>query len=134
MIYDPQLWRKSYDPGVPSDVTAPFESFPECFDATRRDFGNRAALHYLGVTHTYEQLMDFGDRFARCLADHGIGKGDVVAVSMPNTPQYLIALVGALKAGCAVSGLSPLFTAKEMAYQLKDSGAKALVVMDALYQ
>jgi len=134
MIYEPWLWQKSYDPGVPTEVAAPFESFLECFDATRRDFGSRAALHYLGVTLTYDQLMEYGDRFARCLADHGIGKGDVVAVSLPNTPQYLIALVGALKAGCAVSGLSPLFTAKEMAYQLKDSGAKAFVVMDALYQ
>lgn len=134
MIYEPRLWLKSYDPGVPAEVVAPFESFPECFEATRRDFGSRAAFHYLGTTMSFEQLMESGDRFARCLADHGVGKGDVVAVSLPNTPQYLITLVGALKAGCAVSGLSPLFTAKEMAYQLKDSGAKAFVVMDALYQ
>jgi long-chain acyl-CoA synthetase len=58
----------------------------------------------------------------------------VVAVSLPNSPQYLITLIGGLKAGCAVSGISPLHTAGEMAHQLEDCGARAFVVMDALFQ
>ncbi len=134
MVYDSRLWYKSYDPGVARRVEREFETFPECFEKTRADFGNKPALHFLGVTLTFDQLMEQSARFAGCLGDHGLGKGDVVAISLPNSPQYLIGLVGALQAGCAVSGLSPLLSADEMAHQLTDSGAKCLLIMDALFQ
>jgi Acyl-CoA synthetases (AMP-forming)/AMP-acid ligases II len=83
---------------------------------------------------TYEDLMENANCFARCLVDHNVKKGDVVAINLPNTPQYLIALIGTLKAGCIVSGLSPLLTPKEMAYQLNDCQAKALVTLDAIFE
>jgi len=134
MMYDRSVWLKSYDPGVSTDVEIEHDSLPACFEYIRRERGNRPAVHYLGVTLTFDRLLAHADRFARCLADHGIGKGDVVAICLPNSPQYLIALVGALKAGCAASGLSPLHSAKEIRYQLNDSGAKALVVMDAIFE
>jgi long-chain acyl-CoA synthetase len=134
MIYNSELWLKSYDAGVDPEIQIEHNSFPDCFEQSRKEYGSRPAVHFLGTTLTFEQLMTYADRFAACLADRGIGKGDVVSVSLPNCPQYLIALIGGLKAGCAVSSLSPLFTADEMAYQLKDCGAKALVVMDALFQ
>ncbi len=133
-MYDRSVWLKSYDPGVSTDVEIEHDSLPACFEYIRRERGNRPAVHYLGVTLTFDRLLAHADRFARCLADHGIGKGDVVAICLPNSPQYLIALVGALKAGCAASGLSPLHSAKEIRYQLNDSGAKALVVMDAIFE
>jgi len=134
MVYESKFWLKSYDPGVPPEIELEDESLPECFEKIRRDHPHRPALRFLGITLTFEQLMAYADRFAACLADHGIGKGDVVAVSLPNSPQYLITLIGGLKAGSAVSGISPLHTAEEMAHQLKDSGARAFVVMDALFQ
>jgi len=134
MVYDSKFWLKSYDPGVRPEIELEEESLTECFEKIRRNHGQRPALHFLGVTLSFEQLMAAADRFAACLADHGIGKGDVVAVSLPNSPQYLITLIGGLKAGCAVSGISPLHTAGEMAHQLEDSAARAFVVMDALFQ
>jgi acyl-CoA synthetase (AMP-forming)/AMP-acid ligase II len=134
MTYDRSLWLKSYDPGVGPEVQIEHDSLPACFEYIRRQRGDKPAVHYLGVTFTFDQLLGHADRFARCLADHGIGKGDAVAICLPNSPQYLIALIGALKAGAAASGLSPLHSAKEMAYQLKDSGAKAFVVMDAIFE
>ena len=133
-MYDSKFWLKSYDSGVQPEIELEHESLPEWFEKIRRNHAHRPALHFLGVTLSFEELMAAGDRFAACLADHGIGKGDVVAVSLPNSPQYLITLVGGLKAGCAVSGISPLHTAGEMAYQLEDSGARAFVVMDAIFQ
>lgn len=134
MIYSSELWLKSYDSGVNPEIHIEHTSFPDCFEHVRKEYGNRPAVHFLGATLTFDQLMTYADRFAACLAGRGIGKGDVVAVSLPNSPQYLITLIGGLKAGCAVSGLSPLFTADEMAYQLKDCGAKAFVIMDALFE
>jgi len=134
MVYDSKFWLKSYDPGVQQDIKLEAESLTECFEKIRREHGQRPALHFLGVTLTFSELMAAADRFAACLADNGIGKGDVVAVSLPNCPQYLITLIGGLRAGCAVSGISPLLTAGEMAHQLEDSGARGFVVMDAIFQ
>ena len=57
-----------------------------------------------------------------------------MGINLPNLPQYLIALAGALRAGCVVTGVSPLLTPKEMAYQLNDAGAKVLVTLDAIYE
>ncbi len=73
-------------------------------------------------------------RFASYLRKQGCNAGDVVGINLPNLPQYLIALAGALRAGCVVTGVSPLLTPKEMAYQLNDSGAKALLTLDAIYE
>lgn len=134
MVYDSSLWLRSYDPGVSPEIQIPYNSLPECFEAIRRKYGSRPAAHFLGVTLSFEQLMSQADRFARCLTDNGLSKGDVVAIDLPNSPQYLIALIGALKVGCVASGLSPLLTAPEMAFQLKDSAARALVIMDALFE
>ncbi len=134
MIYEPDLWLKSYDEGVSPEITIEDNSLVESFERIRKEFPNRVALSFLGVDITYEQLLQYADRFANCLNTQGIGKGDVTAICLPNSPQWVISFVGALKAGCAVSGVSPLYTPGEMAHQLKDSGAKALVCMDAIYE
>ena len=63
----------------------------------------------------------------------GLEKGDVVGINLPNIPEYVIAWLGTLRAGCVVSGVSPLLSEEEMAYQLADSDAKALVTLDALF-
>ena len=73
------------------------------------------------------------DRFAQALIHHGCAKGDVVGINLPNIPQYLIAQIGVLKAGCAALGLSPLLTPREMAQQLSDCRARALVTLDPIF-
>ncbi len=134
MVYDNSLWLGSYDEGVSPEVEIEDSSLVERFEKMRKEFPDRIAVHFLGVSLTFEQLMSQADRFARCLVDHGLTKGDVVGVCLPNTPQYIITLIGTLKAGCVLSGLSPLYTAREMAHQLQDNGAKALVILDALFE
>lgn len=134
MAYEDRPWLKWYDPGVPPDLDIPRETALDWLKRTRRDHPERPALHYLGVTMTYEELMAHADRFAAALVHHGCRRGDVVAVNLPNIPYYLIAQIGTLAAGCAATGLSPLLTEREMAYQLKDCRAKALVTLDAIFE
>jgi len=134
MIYDSKPWLKSYDSDVSHEIEIVDNSLIERFNRVREQLGDHTAFQFLDVTMTYESLMENADCFARCLADHNLKKGDVVGINLPNTPQYLIALIGTLKAGCVVSGLSPLLTPKEMIYQLNDCQAKALVTLDAIFE
>jgi len=134
VAYNHKPWLNAYDPGVRDDIEIPDISLVDCFDDVLIRFAERPALHFFGRTLNYSRLMQYADRFARALTDNGCRPGDVVGIQLPNVPQYLVAQVGALKAGCATSGISPLLTAGEMAYQLNDSRTKALVTLDALFE
>ncbi len=134
MSYDDKPWLKSYDEEITPEVMIPDISLVDRFDEVLELFSQRPAIHFFGLTVTYEILMSHANRFAWMLIETGCKPGDVVAINLPNLPQYLIAQVGALKAGCATSGLSPLLTPNEMAYQLNDCKAKALVTLDAIFE
>lgn len=133
MIYDKKPWLKSYDHDVNAEINIPDISLKDYFLNSFIKYQDRAACHYLGVTMTFKELIEQSGRFAAFLKAKGLGKGDVVAVNLPNTPQYLITIVGALRAGCAISGLAPLLMPDEMVYQLNDCGAKVLVTLDLLF-
>jgi acyl-CoA synthetase (AMP-forming)/AMP-acid ligase II len=134
MNYDSKPWLKSYDPDVSHEIDITDQSLLDRFNRVAQQLGERDAFHFLDTSMTYDELMENANCFARCLVDHNLKKGDVVAINLPNTPQYLIALIGTLKAGCVISGLSPLLTPKEMTYQLNDCQAKALVTLDAIFE
>ena len=88
----------------------------------------------MGSTSTFKDLDNFSIRFAAYLAKNGFGTDDVVGINLPNTPQFLIAMAGAIRAGCVVSGVSPLLTPKELTHQLNDSKTKVLVTLDAFFE
>lgn len=134
MAYDAKPWLKHYDPGIPPEIEIPQISLADQLNRVASRVPSSPAVHFLGVTLTYRELMAHADRFARALMDHGCADGDVVGISLPNIPQYLIAQIGVLKAGCAASGLSPLLTPREMAQQLRDCRAKALVTLDPIFE
>lgn len=134
MTYDEKPWLKWYDPGVCHEALIPDITIPEQYEKIAERFGGRPAIHFYGVTLTFDELIGHGYRFAAALAAHDCGPGDVVAISLPNIPQYLIAQIGSLEAGCATTGLSPLLTPREIAYQLNDCRAKALVTLDAIFE
>jgi len=134
MTYDEKPWLKWYDPEVGHEVVIPELTIPEQYEKIAGQFAAHPAVHFYGVTLTYEELIGHGYRFAAALAAHECGPGDVVAISLPNVPQYLIAQIGSLEAGCATTGLSPLLTPREIAYQLNDCRAKALVTLDAIFE
>jgi len=134
MIYDDRPWLKHYDPGVQPEVSVPDVSLVDQFDDIVSRFAQSPALHFYGVTLSYQELLGHVNRFADTLTKNGCMPGDIVGINLPNIPQYLIAQMGTLKAGCATSGMSPLLTARELAYQLNDCEAKAIVTLDAIFE
>lgn len=133
MPYDHRPWLKSYDDGVRADLEIPKLTLKDMFREASVKNKDQAAFHFMGVTWTFGRLYETSERLAKALTARGIGPGDVVSVNLPNLPQYLVAVMGAVRAGCVVNGLAPLLTAEEMKYQLNDSGAKAVITLDVLY-
>ncbi len=134
MSEDDRIWVRSYDPHVEPDMALPESSFVDLMDEVFAEFPDRAACHFMGRTMTYGDLDRLSRRFASFLLGAGLEKGDVVGINLPNLPQYIIALLGTLRAGCVKSGVSPLLTGKEIASQLSDSGARVLVTLDAILE
>ena len=133
MIYDPKIWLKNYDPGVEAEVQIKGQSLIQVLEEIFQQYSDKPALNYMGLKMNYRDLMTWTDKFARGLTEKGLGSGDVVAMNVPNIPHYIIGMLGAFKAGCVVSGLSPMLTPDEMAYQLTDSGAKVMISLDMIY-
>lgn len=109
------------------------KSLADYVEAHAQNLGHKPAIEYLGVTINYARLNTLANQLANRLKALGIGKGDVIGVHLPNTPQYLITLVAAAKLGVIVSGVSPLLTADEITHQINDAGIKVLVTLDQLY-
>lgn len=110
------------------------KSLAQTVESHARTAPQAACLEYLGVSISYGELDRWANRFANLLKDLGAGPGDVIGCHLPNTPQYVIALVAASKLGCAASGVSPLLAAPELKYQVKDAGIAFLVTLDSLYK
>ena len=127
-----RVWLKSYPVGMPAEIDADlFSSIPDLFEKTAARFGDRPAYHNLGTTLNYAAL----ERLSRDLAAFlqglpGLSRGDRVAVMTPNLLQYPVALFGILRAGMIVVNVNPLYTPRELEHQLKDSGAKAIVILE----
>ncbi|HEU4600575.1 MAG TPA: AMP-binding protein, partial [Steroidobacteraceae bacterium] len=105
------------------------DSLVRMFERSCTDFANRPAISNWGTTLTYAEFDRLTRAFAAYLGASGFVKRDRIALMMPNLLQYPIALFGALRAGMAVVNTNPLYTARELAYQLKDSGATCIVVL-----
>lgn len=129
-----QFWRKSYDPGITDLDPKLWEtSYTDAIKPIFDKFKDKIALAYLGIEITFGDLEKYSNRFANMLISSGLKKGDVIGINLPNIPEYVMAWLGTLKAGCVVSGVSPLQSQEEMEYQLKDSDAKGLVTLDAIF-
>jgi long-chain acyl-CoA synthetase len=108
-------------------------SLAQIIEAHAREAPQAPCLEYLGVSINYAALDRWANRFAHVLKDKGVTQGDVIGIHLPNTPQYVIALIAASKLGCPASGVSPLLTASELVYQVKDAHIRVLVTLDQLY-
>ncbi len=127
-------WINSYDKGIDADLSIPVGTYVDLLEKSISENPNRPVLHYMGRTLTFRDLDDLSARFGSYLQKNEIGQGHVVGINLPNTPEYLIALSGILRAGCAVTGISPLLSPGEMEHQINDSNAKALVILDVLFE
>ena len=129
--YASKPWLKNYDPGVPAQIDYPEMNLYEFLDNSAKRFGSRTAIWFMKNKITYKKLKDITDRLATALVNLGVKKGDVVAIMIPNFPQFIMSYYGILKAGGIVTCVSVLNTEHEVAYQLNDSGAEIIIVWDA---
>ncbi len=124
-------WLSSYPPGVPADIDpAQYASLVALMDESFRKYADRSAYSFMGKLVSYGEVDRASQSFAGYLQGLGLAKGDRVAVMMPNCPQYPIAVAAILRAGLILVNVNPLYTARELEHQLKDSGAKAIVIME----
>jgi long-chain acyl-CoA synthetase len=131
--YDEKIWIKSYDSHVKSNLEYPKESLGKLFDNAMSKFPERVACYFMKSDMKFKELREKVHRFATFLQKNGLKKGDRVAISLPNSPQYLIAHFGTILAGGVASGCSPLLSPTEVAYQINDSESKFFVTLDAIY-
>jgi len=124
-------WLKHYPPGVPADIDpARYRSLVQVFDDSFARFGARQAAICMGKPITYAEFDDASRAFAGFLQSRGLSRGARVALIMPNVLQYAVAIAGVLRAGMTVVNTNPLYKAPEFAFQLSDSGAEAVVVLE----
>ena len=126
-----KLWLPFYPPGTPAEIAPlPYRSISDLFEQACAKHANRAAFSCMGKTMTYAELDAQSRKVAVWLQSHGLEKGDRVAVMMPNVLQNPVIIFGILRAGYTVVNVNPLYTPRELEHQLKDSGAKAIFVLE----
>ena len=127
-----KIWIRNYPIGIPAEINADlFTSIPDLIEKTVNKFADRPAYHNLGHTINYGMLEQMSRDFAAFLQGlANLGRGERVAIMMPNLLQYPVALFGILRAGMTVVNINPLYTPRELAFQLKDSGAKAIIIIE----
>ncbi|MBP7600970.1 MAG: long-chain fatty acid--CoA ligase [Thermoflexales bacterium] len=126
-------WISHYEEGVPSSLAYPDQPLQHFLEGAARAHPDRVATVFFKGKLTYAQLNAQADRFAAGLQSLGVKAGDRVAVFLPNSPQFIIAFYGALKAGAVVVPTNPLYTADELARQVNDSGADTLVCLSRFW-
>ncbi|MGJ7572821.1 long-chain-fatty-acid--CoA ligase [Variovorax sp. RB2P76] len=124
-------WLSSYPQGVPADIDASqYPSLVALMEESFKKYADRTAYSFMGKDISYAETDKQSRAFAAYLQGLGLAKGDRVAAMMPNCPQYPIAVAAILRAGLILVNVNPLYTPRELEHQLKDSGAKAIVIME----
>lgn len=127
-----KIWLKSYETGVPAEINPDtYTSLDLLFQDAVKKYQNAVAFRHEGVSLTYNQMAKNVQIFSAFLQQQwGLQKGDRVAIMLPNCLQYPIAFYAILRAGLVVVNVNPLYTATELAYTVKDAGAKAIIVLE----
>ena len=137
--YSEKFWKKNWDDHV-SDIDPSLwdTSFPDSMKEIFEKFPDKVAVSFQGKEFTYKQLDEWSNQFAQMLVDKGFEKGDIVGINLANIPEYVITVLGTQKAGCIVSGISPLLSDVQMHYQINDLGAGkkkvCLVTLNAIFE
>ena len=124
-------WLKQYPEGVPAEIdVAQYASLVALLEESFRKYRDLPAYRFMGKVITFAQVDDASRALAAYLQSLGLDKGDRVAIMMPNVPQYPVAVAAILRAGYVVVNVNPLYTPRELEHQLKDSGAKAILMVE----
>lgn len=124
----PRPWIASYAAGVPDDLEPVSGTLLDIVEASARDYPDAPALQFFGRTTSYRELVEAVDRVAAGLRERGVGKGDTVAIVLPNCPQHIIAFYAILRLGAIAVEHNPLYTPRELRKQFEDHGATTAIV------
>ena len=127
-------WIKNYDKGVPATIEYPKIPLFQLLENSAQKYPDRACTIFKGAVISYKEMSAVTDRIAAALVAMGVKKGDRVGIFMPNTPQFVMAYFGILKAGGVVVATNPLYTPPEIEYQVNDSGVEIMFVMTNFYK
>jgi long-chain acyl-CoA synthetase len=132
--YSSKIWLKSYDDHVKPEIEIEVYSIAEMVRRTVEKYPDSLCYDFQGSCATFKEAEKLINSFANFLVENGVKKGDRVGINMPNLPQFIVSLFGTFVAGCAASGINFLLSSNEIRYQLKDSGAVAIITLDAFYE
>ena len=128
-----KVWLKNYPAEIPHEIDIPKMPVHQFLTDAYKANPTKIAIHFMGKELTYKELYESALKFANYLQNLGVEKGDRIAVMLPNCPQAVIAYYGIMYAGGIVVQTNPLYTERELQYQMADSGAKIILGLDILY-
>ena len=127
----PKIWLKQYPAGVPAEIrTDVYPSLVALIDESLQKYRALTAYKFMGRGFSFGEVDDAAHALAAWLQAQDLVRGDRVAIMLPNVPQYPVAVAAVLRAGLVVVNVNPLYTPRELEHQLKDSGAKAIIVLE----
>jgi long-chain acyl-CoA synthetase len=126
-------WLAHYPPQIPHTIEYPNKTLQEFLKEAASQFADKSAIHFLGKELTFREVYEQALKLANYLVKLGLKKGDRVSIMLPNCPQAVISYYGVLLAGGIVVQTNPLYTERELEYQLNDSGAQIIITLDLLY-
>lgn len=126
-------WVQHYPETIPEEIEIAEKSLQQFLVETAKKYPTKAAIHFNGKEMTFNEIYESALKLANYLKGLGIKKGDRVGIMLPNTPQSFICFFGVMFAGGVVVQTNPMYTEREVAYQMKDSGAKVIIALDILY-
>ena len=132
-MFKEKPWLKSYEAHVPENIDYPKLTLPQALEETSRRYPDLPALVFKDRKISYREYNALVDRFGAALQGLGIGKGDRVAIHLPNCPQFPIAFYATLRIGGIAVPCNSIYTARELKYQINDSGASIIVTLSSLY-
>jgi long-chain acyl-CoA synthetase len=127
-------WHDYYDKGIPTSLSYPEVPIFHFLDESTKQYPDKACTIFKGAEITYSEMSLITDRLAAALVDLGVKKGDRVGVLIPNTPQFVMAFFGVLKAGGIVVATNPQYTGREITHQANDSGMEIMILMSNYYE
>ncbi|WP_418317297.1 long-chain-fatty-acid--CoA ligase [Piscinibacter sakaiensis] len=126
-----KTWLKHYPQGVPAEIdVAQYASLTALIEESFSKYADLPAYKFMGCSFSFRQVDEASRALAAWLQQQGLAKGDRVALMMPNLPQYPVAIAAVLRAGLVVVNVNPLYTPRELEHQLKDSGAKLIIIVE----
>ena len=125
-------WLKNYPPEIPANIEYDEKPLHQFLLDSGERFKEMKAVHFMGKEFSFGEILSEAKKMASFFQSKGLKKGDRVASMLPNSPQSVVTYYGALMAGGVVVQINPLFTERELSYQIEDSGAKFIICLDIL--